>query len=262
MAGDCRVTTNILWVMLACLCSGIGGASIMAVWSELLLSRACDRLHIPFPSQECDQSSHAQVEATLRQTYMGLAQSIPAALTVGMVSSIADSSGRRWAMILSFLSVLTFAAAVFLVPSKVFGIDGFWVILGISLVCSFTGGNTATFSSAMSVIADVSVGWTPVQRTNLFMLLEAALWGGGIVGPILGGYVAKIVGLRTTFLFAIIMISIAIVLLLCCFTETLREVSPMLGRFFSTCWCLFWGLPVTLGAFVHCFWVSSEANLR
>ena len=103
-----------------------------------------------------------------------------------------------------------------------FGIDGFWVIMGISLVCSFTGGNTATFSSAMSVIADVSVGWTPVQRTNLFMLLEAALWGGGIVGPILGGSVAKVVGLRNTFLFAVGMICMAIAVLLCFFTETLR----------------------------------------
>ena len=37
-------------------------------------------------------------------------------------------------------------------------------------------------------------------------LAEAALWGGGIVGPILGSSVAKIVGLRDTFLFAVIMI--------------------------------------------------------
>ena len=223
MAGDCRLTTNIFWVMLACLATGIGGASIMAVWSELLLSRACARHHIPFPSQACDQHPDAQTEATLRQTYMQLAQSIPNALTVGMVSSIADSRGRRLAMIFSFMTTLMFSVAVLLVPDRVGSIDGYWVILGICLVTSFTGGNTATFSSAMSVIADVSHGWTAVQRTNLFMMLEAALWGGGIIGPLLGSSVAKIVGLRNTFLFAAIMIVIGIVLLLCLYTETLRD---------------------------------------
>lgn len=240
MAGDCRLTTNIFWVMLACLATGIGGASIMAVWSELLLSRACERANIPFPSQACDQHPESQTEATLRQTYMQLAQSIPNALTVGMVSSIADSRGRRLAMILSFISTLMFCVAVFLVPDKVGSVDGYWVILGISLVTSFTGGNTATFSSAMSVIADVSHGWSAVQRTNLFMMLEAALWGGGIVGPILGSSVAKVVGLRNTFLFAVIMILLGVVLLLCFYTETLRDsereeftwsvyIAPMFG---------------------------------
>jgi MFS family permease len=219
--------------MLACFCSGVGGASIMAVWSELLLGRACGRLNIPFPSQACDQHPDAQTEATLRQTYMQLAQSIPAALTVGMVSSIADSRGRRLAMITSFISTLMFCVAVLVVPDRVpfawalgpdeADLDGYWVILGISLVTSFTGGNTATFSSAMSVIADVSQGWTAVQRTNLFMMLEAALWGGGIVGPILGSSVAKIVGLQKTFLFAVLMISLGIVLLLCFYRETLRD---------------------------------------
>ena len=99
-------------------------------------------------------------------------------------------------------------------------------------MCSFTGGQTATFSSAMSVIADVSVDWTAVQRTNLFMLLEAALWGGGIIGPVLGGAVAKAgsakwgaqTGLRNTFLFAVILILLGIALLLCCYKETLRPV--------------------------------------
>ena len=126
-------------------------------------------------------------------------------------------------MILSFLSTLMFCVAVLLVPDKVGSLDGYWVILGISLVTSFTGGNTATFSSAMSVIADVSHGWSAVQRTNLFMMLEAALWGGGIIGPILGSSVAKVVGLRNTFLFAVIMILLGIVLLLCFYTETLRD---------------------------------------
>ena len=232
MPGDCRVTSNILWVMVACLLSGIGAASIMAVWTELLLLRACESRHLPYPSQACDQSEAAQSEATYRQTYMGLAQSIPAALTVGMVSSIADSRGRRLAMILSFVSTLIFCSAVFLVPDRVFGLDGYWLIIVVTAVCSFTGGQTATFSSAMSVIADVSVDWTAVQRTNLFMLLEAALWGGGIIGPVLGGAVAKAgsarwgaqTGLRNTFLFAVILIVLGIALLLCCYKETLRPV--------------------------------------
>ena len=220
-----RIPGPALAVMAACSVMLLGLSSIQAVWTELLLQRACVRLQLPYPSVACDHGG--QEEATLRATWMNLAMTIPAMLTVGTVSSVADSRGRRPAMLLTFISPLVFCLAVLLVPGsfEVSGthIDGYWVILVVSCLFSFTGGNSATFSTAMSVIADISDGWEASARTALFMALEAAMWGGAIAGPTLGGKIAKIWGMSSAFLFAAAVIAVSMGLLLLFSTETLKE---------------------------------------
>ena len=143
------------------------------------------------------------------------------------MTPLAERTCFSQALILIFVGPLAFFTAVLCMPPVLCGLDGYWFVLAITCVFSFTGGNTATFSTSMSVIADVTDGWTDRARTNVFIMLEAALWGGGILGPVIGGKLGKLLGLRQSFLFAVVGIGVAIVLLLLCFQETLKERRPI-----------------------------------
>ena len=103
------------------------------------------------------------------------------------MTPLAERTCFSQALILIFVGPLAFFTAVLCMPPVLCGLDGYWFVLAITCVFSFTGGNTATFSTSMSVIADVTDGWTDRARTNVFITLEAALWGGGILGPVIGG---------------------------------------------------------------------------
>ena len=68
-----------------------------------------------------------------------------------------------------------------------------------------THGNMAWMATARtharthrSVMADVSATLSPAGRTNMLMLLEAATWGGAMVGPILGAKIANLYSLRAS----------------------------------------------------------------
>lgn len=215
-----------LALMFSCFVFMFGATTVNAVWTELLLQRACARALPPivYPSKACDREG--QNETTLRGTWMILAQTVPAALSIGAVASLSDAKGRRPAVILSFAGPLMFALSTLLTPPLVCAgghcVDGYWIILAATFVSSFSGGGPATFSCAMSVIADVSDGWDARARTQLFMFLEAAMWGGAILGPVAGGKFAKMVGLRQSFILSVGAISLAIVLLLLLYPETLQ----------------------------------------
>lgn len=51
----------------------------------------------------------------------------------------------------------------------------------------------------MSVMADVSTSLSHAGRTNMLMLLEAATWGGSMLGPPLGAMLANAYSLRAVF---------------------------------------------------------------
>ena len=58
----------------------------------------------------------------------------------------------------------------------------------------------------------------------VFMVLEAATWGGSMIGPILGGKIALLFGLRAPFGCAFVLLGAAFVLLLLGYKETLQDV--------------------------------------
>lgn len=55
------------------------------------------------------------------------------------------------------------------------------------------------------------------------MLLEAATWGGSMIGPILGGKIALLFGLRAPFACAFVLLCVAFVMLLLGYKETLDD---------------------------------------
>jgi MFS family permease len=216
--------------MIACAVAILGMQVPLAVWTELLLQRACERMGLPYPSTACDR--RGQDELTLRSSWLTLAQTVPAVFSVGAVSSIADTYGRRIAIILTFVSPLVYCLSVALTPPVVGGVDGYWIILTLTALSSFTGGSAATFSCAMSVIADVSDGLPATARTTLFMLLEAAMWGGAVLGPIVGGKAAEVLGnhnhegLRLSFFVGAAFIAFGAIILWCFYEETLKCRRP------------------------------------
>jgi hypothetical protein len=71
------------------------------------------------------------------------------------------------------------------------------------------------------VMADVSVTLSHAGRTNMLMLLEAATWGGSMIGPLLGAKLVAIFSLRAVFGFATVANGLSLLVLLLGYTESL-----------------------------------------
>lgn len=84
-------------------------------------------------------------------------------------------------------------------------------------------GSGAFLSVSMSVMADVSATLSHAGRTNMLMLLEAATWGGSMVGPLIGAKLANVFTLRAVFGFAAILNVVALLVLMAGYTESLNS---------------------------------------
>jgi MFS family permease len=208
--------------------SSIGTAGLGAPWTELLMQTACERQNITYPSNACNQSPLAQSEAAWRQEWMNLGTTIPQFLTVGIIAQMADSYGRKPAILVGVIAGIAFPLSIALIP---FGplclgsicTDGFWYLLAVNIVTSFTGGQSACWAIQMTVMSDVSGSWSVEQRTMAFMLLEAAGAAGPIVGPVLGATLAEHYDLRAPFWFCSFTCLCQILLMLLCLKETLPD---------------------------------------
>ena len=113
--------------------SSIGGAGLGAPWSELLMETACERRNITFPSIACNQDDGSQAEAAWRQEWMNLGTTIPQFLTVGIIAQMADSYGRKPAILVGIVASIAFPLSVAIIPfgSVCIGslcTDGFWFL--------------------------------------------------------------------------------------------------------------------------------------
>ena len=66
---------------------------------------------------------------------------------------------------------------------------GIWILVVSSLVAGFIGSYAVLGMAAFAYIADTT---TQLQRTSVFMYNEAAMFVSMALGPILGGWLAKV----------------------------------------------------------------------
>jgi DHA1 family tetracycline resistance protein-like MFS transporter len=206
----------------------VGGGMTSTPQTELLLQRACERQGISFGTHACDTSSAAQHEATYRSTYLNVAGQSAGFASIGVASVIADSFGRKPSLFLITLGAVLGPLSVWLIPMDTisfFGyhFDGYWIILVWGALTVLFGGG-ASLSVSMSVMSDVSSTLSAAGRTNCLMLLEAATWGGNMIGPVLGAKLVTSVGLRGVFGLSSAFSAAGLAVIVLGYTETLDPV--------------------------------------
>lgn len=124
--------------------------------------------------------------------YLGMTMSVYAMMQfvcAPIIGALSDQYGRRTVLLSSLFGFGLDYILLALAPS--IG----WLFLG-RIIAGITG---ASFTTAQAYIADVS---TPEDRGKNFGLVGAAFGIGFIIGPVLGGILAKYGDLRTPFWFA------------------------------------------------------------
>ena len=219
--------TRLQPVVLVCFAAALQCAGLQSMaattWPELLMQAACEHRGLRFPSKDCDGDSASQDEASKRLAWVNLAVHIPNLFSVAGVSVLADAYGRRPALALSIAGqcVMPLCAACFSLSSD----GGFYKLLGLTFVASWTGGWTGMFAMMMSVIADSSDGWSDRSRTLAFMILETTAVVGSTAGPLLGAKMSVLLGLRASFLVTAMLMA-APLLVVAVMPETLQTQKP------------------------------------
>ena len=201
--------------------------------SELLLSRACVSLGLPpYPDKLCEDSDQASSAASIRSGYFNLATTIPGIVMVGFFAMLSDARGRKITLVMVYFSQLLQFMLVWLLPAgrvcllpggsdSLCVSDSFWILLPAITVLSALGGDSLSLS--LAAVADATEGLpdASTKRSMLFGLVEAVNMGGGIVGPLVTGYLADRIGLQQSVSFAVVGMGLALFCVVAVFAETL-----------------------------------------
>eukprot|EP01047_Picozoa_sp_COSAG01_P019461 COSAG01_NODE_1080_length_11819_cov_29.816212_11_plen_528_part_00 len=236
---DSRQVRAIVTVAVVNFISMCATSCMLAPFQELLLERACVRRGLNYSSTVCSGSKEAQAEASDRIAMYNLAQQVPNLLTVGLVGAISDAMGRGRALLCPLGTLLLSSLALAKIPGGRFCLplpqahggrlcvdEGFYVLLGVTILCSCGGGVLAVLSSSFAVVADVTKGRDPRTIALCFGLAELWLFLGLMVGPIVAGALAAQVGLQASFYMAVSMYGVGVGTVLALLRE-LREVSSL-----------------------------------
>ena len=140
----------------------------------------------------CEQSPEATKAASLRMGALCAVAGVCGMLSVNVVNAIGMASCRRVALLLSSLGFATICLAFALVPGRLF-----WkVLIPIAVVCFLTGGPFSFVQSATAVVIDVTANMRPSTQVTILSLINGGLLLGTAIGPVVGGEIAKRLGLQ------------------------------------------------------------------
>ena len=157
-------------------------SSLSQLFIELFIQRSCERHNVK-TNKDCVGFHTAQKEASSDFSWFLLATGLSSMVTCAAVGVIADAWGRKPAMLLPVTGMFFYTLAAWLLP-----VSAQWtVLLPIGTLAFACGGVYAPVSVGFATLADVTAAETPERRTRLFALVEATVWGGNLVGPLIGG---------------------------------------------------------------------------
>ncbi|TPX50675.1 hypothetical protein SeLEV6574_g00764 [Synchytrium endobioticum] len=117
---------------------------------------------------------------------LSLCTSVPAILTIPIISIILDKSGRAFVIKLPVLSLLTGVLGLISLANLGFGM---WILILTHLIQGFLGGFQAMVMVVFCYLSDCT---TARRRTTVFAQMEALLFMAFLTGPYLGGVLAKL----------------------------------------------------------------------
>lgn len=170
---------------------------------ELVMHRCCN--HHGLEIADCVSTKDgakvpgyddAQRDASSFMIRFGLVNGLSQVATCAFYGALGDAYGRKFPLALPVVGGILGALTIGLMPASR-GNDLFIFLIGL---CSLLGGNYVTNHAAFAALADATQHLSAKQRSRVFALVEGANWGGLLIGPALGGFIADTIGCRHAFL--------------------------------------------------------------
>ncbi|KAI8621994.1 major facilitator superfamily domain-containing protein [Chytriomyces sp. MP71] len=166
-------------------CSDIDGRTAIFNGTTFILST---------PDYElCAKRADVQSELSSWIQWIGVFYDVPAFVSLIFAGYIVDKFGRRFAMLAPtvgclLLSCLWLASSLVYLPFPIYAL--------VYFVVGITGGPTVFSTSVSAYIADTTM---PEERTQYFLALSCATYAAVMIGPPLGGWIAKEISLVAVF---------------------------------------------------------------
>lgn len=172
----------------------LGLAMSGSPFTNMVLERACNNHNITWTG--CHRQvdgvpvvgyDDAQKSAARWMSFFSLSNGLLQVAFCSFYGVLGDAYGRRFPLILPLVGGVFSGLAIVLVPAS----RANDVLLILTFFTSILGGQYVTNHAAMATLADVTQHASPQQRSFVFSMVEAANWGGLLVGPTIGGFFAE-----------------------------------------------------------------------
>jgi len=202
----------------------VGNSSVYAPFPEMLIKRACadvglDGYHCKSDIDGVQNPRYDDAQKASSQTlvYMMVAQGTASLISCGTVGVFGDAYGRKAALFFPLIGSLLSTACVWLLPPS----QQNWMTVGIT-VGYLGGGLYAPVHLVFAMLADVTMKLPTQTRTLYFATVESSFWMGQLLGPLIGGSLAKHFGDQQMFFFPGLISLLALAILVLLVEETLE----------------------------------------
>lgn len=173
-----------------------------APFTQLILERACadhhldaDHCHAKIDGKKVPGYDAAQKDSASFMSMYYLAKGILEIGTCTFYGVLGDRFGRRVPLLSATIGQLLGGVAIAVLPAS----RQHDVFLIAVMCISTLGGSFVMNACAMATLADVTQHVSAKQRSAVFAMVEAANWGGMLIGPALGGVIAQETGNQKCF---------------------------------------------------------------
>lgn len=171
------------------------------VLTEFIAERECASNGIVGNTTACNLDKKSAREAASLSSIAQAASSAPALLFAGTFGALSDILGRRPFLIITVVGMLADSAIA--LGCCIFNFNLRWILLGRALY-SLGGGLPVFLGQLFSFVADATPSSPDHSSDNNqlhsnFVRIEAVLYFGGVVAPLLGGALLQNFGFLVTF---------------------------------------------------------------
>jgi MFS family permease len=168
--------------------------------SKLFLERACADHHLGPDDCHDDPMTHdkyvnAQKDLASFMILYSLSNGILSVGTCNFYGVLSDTYGRRVSLLIPQIGQVCSALVIAVFPASWQHTSFLPAVFAVAIM----GGTFVENAVAMASLADVTHHVSAKQRSAVFAMVEAMMWVGMLIGPVLGGVLAKKLGNQKCF---------------------------------------------------------------
>ncbi|KAH6565279.1 hypothetical protein BASA50_002288 [Batrachochytrium salamandrivorans] len=167
----------------------------------------------------CSSSPDIQILAARWGMVLSLCSSIPSLITGPCFGSLSDIYGRKLILIIPIVGLILNYTSYLVVAN--FSV-GLWVLIATHLLIGMMGSWSMMITAAISYLADTT---STADRSQTFVYAESFALSAGAFGPLLGGYLVKVMpSIDYVFALSVVLGSLALLAVVFLVPESLKRL--------------------------------------
>ncbi|EGF84035.1 hypothetical protein BATDEDRAFT_85470 [Batrachochytrium dendrobatidis JAM81] len=169
----------------------------------------------------CSSNADIQILAARWKMVLSLCSSIPALITAPCLGVLSDHYGRKPIILVPLFGAAFYYIGLIAVSRLPIGL---WAFIAVHILQGLSGSGSVLITVITSFLADTT---DPAERGATFVYTECLVFSAGAFGPLIGGYLIKILpSIDFVFMISGILVIMTLLIVIFFLPESLKKLQP------------------------------------